>query len=47
MAEISLAVSLFAISGFMFLVGKNLIGKMVVFVDEEINLQACFSTFVA
>ena len=29
--------SLFAISGFMLLVGKNLIGKVVVFVDEEID----------
>ncbi|CUQ31709.1 Uncharacterised protein [Segatella copri] len=39
--------SLLAVSFFMLLVGKNLIGKVVVFVDEEINLQACFSTFVA
>ena len=37
MSQISLAVSLFAISGFMFLVGKNLIGKVVVFIDEEID----------
>ena len=37
MSQISLAVSLFAISGFMLLVGKNLIGKVVVFIDEEID----------
>ena len=47
MAEISLAVSLLAVSGFMLFVGKNLIGKMIVLIDEEINLQASFSTFVA
>ena len=47
MSQISLAVSLLAVSGFMLLVGKNLIGKMVVLVDEEVNLQACLAALGA
>lgn len=47
MSQISLAVSLFAVSFFMLLVGKNLIGKMVVLVDEEVILQACLAALGA
>ena len=47
MSQISLAVSLFAISGFMLLVGKNLIGKVVVFIDEEIDFLSRLAALCA
>ena len=45
--EIALAMCLVAVTLQVFLVGKDVVGEVVVLVDEEINLLSCISTFLA
>ena len=47
LAKVSLAVSLFQVSALVSLVGKNLIGEVVVLIDEEIDFLTYLSTLRA